>query len=175
MCLQKTNEEVQVTGVIVSTFKIENAELPIERIKQFMGIKQAVINAKISPAKIIAAMEKYPRAFFALSFSTSSYQLKVKAKAPKSAKPASTGEKEPKAEFCNLKTSDVEIVKDILFDVPEFKEVKVKHAISINEIILPKNVADPVQMREQSRRKGVVKREVEADGKNSVKEANFEI
>ncbi|MEK6892655.1 MAG: hypothetical protein AABX07_00460 [Nanoarchaeota archaeon] len=175
MCLQKITDEVEVTGVIVSTFKIENSDLPIERIKQFMGVKQAVINAKIAPAKILAAMEKYPRAFFALSFSTLLFQLKVKAKAPKSAKPTSAGDKEPKAEFCSLKTSDASIVRDILFDVQEFKEVKVKHSITINEIILPTEVSDPVQLRELSKRKGVLKREVEVDGRKSVKEANFEV
>lgn len=175
MCLQKESGEIEVSGVIVSTFKIENSELPVERIKQFMGVKQAIINAKIAPAKILAAMEKYPKAFFALSFSTSLCQLKVKAKAPKSAKPVSTGGKEPKAEFCTLKTTDVSIVKDILFDVQEFKEVKVKHSIAINEIILPDGVSDPVQLRELSKRKGVLKREVEVDGRKSAKEANFEV
>ncbi len=175
MCLQKASEEVEVSGVIVSTFKIEDSDLPIERVKQFMGVKQAMINAKIAPAKILAAMEKYRRAFFALSFSAPFCQLKVKAKAPKNAKPKAAGEKEPKAEFCSLKTSDASIVKDILFDIPEFKEVKIKHSIAINEIMLPRGVSDPVQLRELSKRKGVLKREIEVDGRKSVKEANFEV
>jgi hypothetical protein len=175
MCLEKESSDVEITGVVVSTFKIEDAGLPIERIKQFMGIKQAVINAKVAPSKILSAIDRYPRAFFALSFSSQLCQLKIKAKAPKSAKPATTGEKEPKAEFCSLKTFNESIIRDILFDVPEFKEAKVKHTITINEIILPKGISDPVQMRELSKRKGVLKREINADGRNIVKEASFEV
>jgi hypothetical protein len=174
-CLKEVKGEVEVKGVIVATFDVsKEAQFPVERIKQFMGIKQAVISAKISPDKIISLMDKYPKAFFALSFSTPNSELKVKAKAPKSAKPASGGDKEPAAEFLSVKTSNKAIADDLLFGIGEFKELSIKHVLNIKDIILPKGEKDPLKMRENAIRKGTIKRIVKVDGKEIVKEVEFE-
>lgn len=174
-CLQRVSGEIDVTGVIVATFNIQDkVQFPIERIKQFMGVKQAVVNTKTTPDKIISLMNEFPKAFYALSFSDAKFQLKIKAKAPKSAKPAASSEKEVSANFCSLKTSDAEIIKDILFDVPNFNEARAKHTILINDIILPKGVEDPAELRKKAKRKGIVKRELVVDGNKSVREAEFE-
>ena len=102
-CLEKTAGDIEISGVIVATFDVsKKAEFPVERIKKFMGIQQAVVNTKTDPSKVIKLMDGFPRAFFALTFSTPDYQLKIKAKAPKSAKPAGAGEKGPKINFCSL-------------------------------------------------------------------------
>ncbi|MDP3881279.1 MAG: hypothetical protein Q8Q31_00160 [Nanoarchaeota archaeon] len=174
-CLEKTSGDVEITGVIVATFDVsKKADFPIERIKKFMGIQQAVINSKISPSKIIKLMDEYPRAFFALTFSTPDYQLKIKAKAPKSAKPAGAGEKGPKVDFCSLKTAEESIVKDLFFDCPEFNDISINHEIVIDEVIIPKGVSDPVQLREQSKRKGKIIRVVRISDKEMKSEAAFE-
>ncbi len=174
-CLEKSSGEIAVTGVIVATFHIgEKAQFPIERVKQFMGIKQAVVNTKTTPEKILSLMDAYPRAFFALSFSTPKAQLKVKAKAPKSAKPATSKEKEISADFCTLKTDDPVLVQELFFDCPEFKVISVNHTLTIKEIILPKGLTDPVQIREQAKRKGVISRLIKIDGKEIKKEIEFE-
>ena len=174
-CLEGVSEDINVMGVIVATFDVsKKAEFPIERIKKFMGIQQAVINSKISPSKIIKLIEEYPRAFFALSFSTPLYQLKIKAKAPKSAKPAAGGEKGPKIDLCSLKTSDRKIVEDLFFDCPDFNEVSINHEIAIDQIIIPKGINDPTQLREQSKRKGKIIRTINVDGKEKKSEAQFE-
>jgi len=174
-CLEKIKKEIEVSGVIVSTFDIsEKAEFNIERIKQFMGVKQAVVNTKTSPEKIISLMNVYPKAFFALSFNSEEYQLKIKPKAPKSAKPSTTGEKEASADFCSLKTSDKGIISDLFFDNPEFNEAKIKHNIVIKEIILPTNEKDPVKIRENAVRKGKIERIAFYDGKEKKIEADFE-
>src|SRR3989344_522374 len=87
-CLSKTNGQVEITGVITATFNVQDkAQFPIEEVKNAMGIKKAVINTKTEPSKVIALMDAYPRAFFALSFETPETIVKIKAKAPKSAKP----------------------------------------------------------------------------------------
>lgn len=121
-------------------------------------------------------MGKYPRAFFALSFVLPDYELKIKAKAPKSAKP-STSEKEPKAEFCSLKTTDFNVVKELFFDNPNFvKEIAVKHVVRVDQIVYPKDFdkMKPEDVREQSKRKGMIIRETIVDGKSLKSEAPFE-
>lgn len=174
-CLGKVFGELDISGVIVATFNVqEKAQFPIERIKQFMGVKQAVVNTKISPDKIISLMDQFPRAFYALSFVTEKIELKIKAKAPKSAKPPTKGDKEVSVDFLVLKTSDDSIIKDILFDLSVFKEVSGKHTIQINEIILPEGIEDPAELREKAKRKGKVIRILNVDGKEIKSEADFE-
>lgn len=173
-CLEKASGDVDIKGVIVANSRIEDdAGFPVEKVKQFMGIKQAVVNTKTSPQKIISLMDKYPKAFFALSFSTKDCELKIKAKAPKSAKPAASGEKAPKPEFCSLKTSDKGVIEDLFFDYPNFNEVSVKHMIEIREIILPKGESDPVKIRELAKRKGKLIRELNVDGTAKKSEKEF--
>lgn len=172
-CLEKADSNVDVKGVIVANSNVgEAADFKIDRIKQFMGIKQAIVNTNTSPKNIIALMDRFPKAFFALSFSTKDCELKIKPKAPKSAKPASSGDKAPKVEFCSLKTSDRGIIEDLFFDTPNFETIGLKHTLEINQIIVPAGEKDPAKMRELAKRKGKILREAMVDGKkiNSSKE-----
>jgi hypothetical protein len=173
--LERANGKISISGVIVSTLQLD---VPISKgIKQFMGIKQYQVSGEIDSKQILDLMNKYPRAFFALTFSLPDYELKIKPKAPKSAKPAATGEKEPKAEFCSLKTSDKSFEKEFLFDVnQEFKTLTIKHNLMINEMIYPKNFANmkPEEVRAQSKRNGTLIRELTIDGKVEKREAPFE-
>ncbi len=178
MCLSRISGTIAVSGAIISTLdmrsEVEKVILGV-RVKQFMGIKQLIFNTDAKAQDILALMNRFPRAFFALSFATETSQLKIKAKAPKSAKPATNGEKEPSADFCTLKTSDEEIVRDLFFDVPVFKEISIKHTITISDIILPKDISDPAQMREKAVRKGFITRVVIVDGKENRSEAKLEV
>lgn len=172
--LKKISGKILIKGVIVSTGELEISFSNDK--KQFMGIKQFKVDAEVDPREILDCMEKYPRAFFALSYKTDSYELKIKPKAPKSAKPSTKGEKEVVADFCSLKTKDRELIKTLFFDVGTFKEIKISHDILIEKIIYPKDFASmkPEDVREQSKRKGKVIRKIEIDGKTLVKEAEFE-
>lgn len=173
-CLEETSEKVFIKGIVASTIDIEKEiKFPIENIKKFMGIKQILINFEISPHEILELIKKYPRAFFALSFKTQNSELKIKAKAPKSAKASTSGKKGPKASFCVLKTKNQEIIKELFFDAPNFNEIKIRHILKINEIIYPNNEKDPRLMRENSKRKGLLLREIEIDNKRYTKEAEF--
>lgn len=173
--LEKVNGEIEMRGVIVATFDVsKEAQFPIENIKQFMGIKQAVVNTKVDKNKIIDLMNRFPKAFFALSFIINGSELKIKPKAPKSAKPAASGEKGPKVDFCSLKTNDQSIVNDLFFDCPNENELAIKHEIHIDEIILPKGEKDPVKIRENAVRKGKIARIITIGEKVTKKETNFE-
>ena len=174
--LEKIEGNVNISGVIVSTGELKrDIDFPIERIKNFQGIKQIIINTEVDKNKILALMDKYPKAFFALSFKTGDYELKTKAKAPKNGKPGKKDEDGPKVNFCSLKTLDVQLIRDLFFDFPDFNVIKIRHEINIKEIEIPLGVKDPKEMREKAIRKGVLKRFVEVDGKKEIKEKEFSI
>ncbi len=174
-CLEKNSGEVQMKGVIVTTNKKlrEEFDFEIAGEKGYMGIKQFLIDGMVNSGKIINLMNRYPKVFFALSFKTSNYELKIKAKAPKSGKPGAKGEDGPKADFCSLKTTDKNIIDDLFFDFPNFKEIAINHTIEINSIEVPKGEMKPEEMREKSVRLGRVVRMVKVDGAEKRSEKEF--
>ncbi|MFZ5954998.1 MAG: hypothetical protein ACOYT4_01110 [Nanoarchaeota archaeon] len=173
-CLSTLKNNIEIKGAIISTIDLrDDIKFKIENVKNFMGVKQFILSSTINPEEILRLINKYPRVFFALSFSTPEFELKIKAKPPKSAKPSTKAEEEPKTDFCILKTNNAKILKELFFDVDDFKEIKIKHTIKINEIIYPSNEKDPIKIRELSKRKGQIIRNIEIDGKNITKESNF--
>jgi len=179
--LEKISDKVFISGAIISTFDIRagmggSVFSSEEEVRQFMGIKQLKVNLEVNSSRVLEVMARYHRAFFALSFSLPGYELKIKSKAPKSVKPSSGGEKKAGADFCSLKTTDVNFIKELFFDFPNFKEISVKHTIKIDEMIYPKDFVKikPEEVREKSKRKGVLIREVVIDGKSEKREAYFE-
>jgi hypothetical protein len=174
-CLEKVSGIVQIKGVIISTMDLsEEVSFEIKKKSNFQGIRKIEIDTEISPEKILELMNKYPKIFFGLSFKTSDFDVKIKPKAPKSAKPGKDGQ--AKADFCTLKTNDKSILDEILFDVEDFKEVKINHTIKIDEIIYPKEAGlSPAEIREKSKRKGVLIRKRDIDGVLSEKSVEFEI
>jgi len=171
----KIQGETHVTGAIICTSDLRD-ELGIEvkDMKQFMGVKNMAIDCEMSKEQILEICEKFPAAFILLSFSAGGTSLKIKPKSPKSAKP-STSDKEAKADFCVVKTNDVSLVKEFVFDVDSFKHLKIKHTLKIEQIILPAGEKDPEKMRLNSVRKGRIIRELDIDGRKAVKEINFEV
>ncbi|MFA5992211.1 MAG: hypothetical protein WC796_00720 [Candidatus Pacearchaeota archaeon] len=174
----KDGEKVKVSGVIVSTRNLR--ELPefsklfgnVE-IKQFMGVKQFKISTEMTGKEIVGLCDSLPNSFLALSFSIAGTELKVKPKAPKSAKP-STSDKPIVPDFCKIKTGDISLVREVLFDVDEFKKVAIGHDFIITGLEIPKNESDPLKMREKTIRKGKIVRRLNIDGKELVKERDFE-
>lgn len=179
-CLEKAgnNEKIFVKGSIVSTGNLrQEINFEIVKVKNFQGIKQIVVNTETLPAEILELIEKYPRVFYALSFKKDDFILKIKAKPPKSRKAPSKGE-EAKPDFCSLKTSDENLIRELFFDIGmNWKECKISHIIKVNEIIYPENVKElkPEEIREQSKKKGMLVRKINIDGREVVKETEFEV
>ncbi len=169
----KGNEKTRITGAIISTRDLTN-EINFKEKKQFQGVKKYIIDEEMPKEQIINICDKFPKAFLALSFSVGDNELKIKPKAPKSSKPKK-GDDKPKVDFCKLKTSDESLVKLLIFDVNDFKNVNIVHDFIIDEIIIPKNESDPVKMRENAIRKGKIIRYLDIDGKKEVREAKFSI
>jgi len=175
-CLEKVGESVEVKGVIVSTLDLrEEISFGVEKIKNFQGVRKHVIEGEINPDEVFVLMDKYPKAFFALSFKGDRFVLKIKPKAPTSGKPGKEKEDGPVADFCSLKTEDRGIIDYLFFGIGDFSEVKIRHQINVTDIVYPANVAElkPTEVREQAKRKGVVIRTAVVDGIEHVSEAGF--
>lgn len=170
------DKKTKVTGAVISTLSLDS-ELDFKSKKQFMGIKQYVIDKEMSGHEIIALLEKLPKAFFALSFNSENGDiLKIKAKAPKSAKPK-TKDEAPKPDFCKLTTSEEKIAKDFVFEKPDFKDALIAHDFVIEEIVIPeelKKEEDFAIVREKSRRKGKIIRRATIDDIKTAREKEFE-
>ena len=174
-CLEKMGDTAEVKGVIVSTRDLrDEITFDIEKVKNFQGVRKHVINGEVKPAQIFELMDKYPKAFFALSFKGEGFVLKIKAKAPADGKKGKNDEG-PVADFCSLKTEDKTLLAYLFFGIGDFTEVKVRHRINVTDIVYPSNVEDlkPTEVRELAKRKGVVTRTAMVDGKEQVSEANF--
>jgi hypothetical protein len=66
--LKKIIGEVSVKGIIVSTFDLRGkVSFEIVKAGNFQGIRKLTINTTTNASNILDLMEKYPRAFFALS------------------------------------------------------------------------------------------------------------
>ncbi|HTY44295.1 MAG TPA: hypothetical protein VMC80_03560, partial [Patescibacteria group bacterium] len=150
------SKTANVKGVIVSTNELN---LEYTNKKQFMGIKQYGIDKDMSGNEIVSLMERFPKAFFGLSFSIpeGNTSLKIKPKAPKSAKPSTKGEEDIKPDFCKLVTEDAKLGESFIWEKPNFKTAEITHTFMIDEIVVPpelRNEKDFAKVREGAKRKG---------------------
>ncbi|MBM3228788.1 hypothetical protein FJZ20_02815 [Candidatus Pacearchaeota archaeon] len=177
-CAKKLGKNrTNVTGAIVSTSDLKNF-LEIKDIKQFQGVKRYIIDKEMSGDEILLLLEKFPKAFFALSFNVpgNSLSLKIKPKAPKSAKPSTKEDKKLPADFCKITTEDNNLAEDFVFEKPFFKKAEISHTYLIKEIEIPESLKksdDFLKIREESKRKGEIIRIAEIDGEKIEKRINF--
>jgi hypothetical protein len=165
----------EVKGVIVSTNALDFEH---QSKKQFMGIKQYGVSRQMSGNEIVSLIEKFPKAFFALTFSIpeNNTSLKIKPKAPKSAKPSTKGDEAIKPDFCKLITEDVKLGESFVFEKPNFKTAEITHTFMINEIVVPgelRNEKDFSKVREFAKRKGKIIRKATIDGQAMTSEREF--
>jgi len=176
-CAEKLGDnKTLVAGAIVSTSDLKG-EIEFKEIKQFQGVKRYIIEKEMTGKEILSLLERFPKAFFALSFLFGNTSLKIKPKGPKSAKAKRKKEK-PKPNFCKIVTSDPEFSGSFIFEKPNFKKAEINHTYLINEIEIPKDLkqtGDFAKIREEAKRKGVIIREAEIDGEKTKKETEFEV
>jgi len=170
------SEKTIVKGAIISTSDLREELDPIG-VKQFQGVKRYLIEKEMSGEEILELLEKFPKAFFALTFAhpETGESLKIKPKSPKSGKPGKKNEK-PKVNFCTLRTLDSAIGRDFIFETDNFKVAEINHTFLIEEIVIPeelKNEDDFSKVREGARRKGRIIRETEIDGREIRSEKEF--
>jgi len=179
-CLaEKLGEGVtDVKGVVVSTRDL-TGELDFQDKKQFMGVKQYILDREMTGNEILELCDKVPSSFVGLSFKVGNTELKIKPKAPKSAKPSSKGDAGPKVDFCRLKTTDKSLVDGLVFGVGGFKKVEIAHDFVIEEIVVSDDLkaeagGDFALIKEKALRKGKIVRSVKVDeGEEVRKEVEF--
>ena len=167
--------KTKVTGSIIGTNNLKG-ELEFKKISQFQGVKNYSIEQEMSGEEILKLLEKFPKNFFALSFSVNDDSLKIKPKAPKSAKPKNK-EETPKPDFCKMITTDANIGKSFAWEKPDFKEAIIAHDFMIESIVIPnelKNEKDFAIIREKSQRKGKIIRRAVIDENEMKSEVEFE-
>ena len=168
-----------ISGAIISVLDLEGFEYD-ER-KMAMGVRKYMIYDKeMTGNQIIELCNKIEKAFFALSFISGDTALTIKPKSPKSAKGSSSKknpDKKAKIDFIKIKTTDKELVDNLIFDneAKDFKKIEIKHDIVIENIIFPENEKDFAKIREMAKRKGKITRKIDIDGREMVKEADFEV
>jgi hypothetical protein len=166
------NNKTMITGSIIGTNDLKGI-LDFKKISQFQGVKNYSIEKEMSGSEIINLINKFPKNFFALSFSVGEDSLKIKPKAPKSGKPGTKGGDIPKIDFCVIKTKDKKLAESFIFENPEFKSAKIVHDFLINSIEMPPELKisqDFALIREKSKRIGKILRKAEIDEKKSEKE-----
>ncbi len=171
---EKLKGKTIVRGIIVSTNDLEG--LSFKGKKQFQGIKKYIIEKEMDKEEILNLLEKFPKAFFALSFRAEENELKIKPKLPKSGKPGKKREEKPQADFCKLITRDKKIVRDFIFEKENFKKAEINHTFLINEILIPdelKEETDYAKIRENAKRKGKIIRKAIVDGEEIKSENEF--
>lgn len=100
--------------------------------------------------------------------------LKTKKKLPK---PGKSGDAKIDDGFTVLNTDlkNLHKIKEaFLWDTPDCKKCKAKHVYEITNLIMPKDEKDFEKIRLMTKRKGKIKRILEIDGKEEVKEKEFE-
>ena len=173
------DKSTKVTGAIISALDLEGFEYD-ER-KMAMGVRKYMIYDKeMTGNEILNICNKIEKAFFALSFNVDEdTSLVIKPKSPKSAKGAGSNKnpnKKAKIDFCKLKTNDEALVNSLIFDdeAQDFKKIEIKHDIIIKDIIMPEGETDFAKIREMAKRKGKIIRNLDINGVEKVKEAEFE-
>ena len=173
-CLNVSEERVKLSGAIVSTLDLrDEISFDLKKVSNFQGVRKHLVDTEVEGKEILALMEKYPKAFFALSFKGDGFVLKIKPKAPADGKKGKDNEG-PKADFCSFKTNDKGIIDELFFGISSFEKVRISHEINVTDIVYPSNMDDlkPVEIREMAKRKGVLKRVADVDG--DVKESSAE-
>ena len=101
-------------------------------------------------------------------------KIKIKSKLPKPGK----SEGKIDSNFCQIELDEKYYNKakeDFFWDMPEGRKISIKHKFVIESIVMPKNEKDYTKIREMAKRKGKIIREADVDGKEIIKEKEFEI
>ena len=163
MIIQNLNEPVDVTGLIISNEKIED----FGNVKKKQKLYEAEINENLHPERLREIYEKYKNQNILLSLSYGSYKLKTGTKLPKPGKKL-------KNNFCSA-VLPKEFLHEFMFDYKEdFKKAVIKHIYNINEIIIPEEFRHNIELaRLNAKRKGIILRILEIDGKTTENRKEF--
>lgn len=155
---------MKFSGIIMSREKLE-----LENEKKKAGIYVYEVS-EISSEKTNEIKDK---AYHMLLDGEGEISLKIKKKLPK---PGKSGGGKVDDKFCVIE-ADLRFwnkIKEAFFWDADGKKIKVEHDYHINDLIMPKNEKDFEQIRIKTKRKGLLIRKIEVDGKLIEKQKEFE-
>ncbi|MFH1823385.1 MAG: hypothetical protein ABH817_01575 [archaeon] len=160
--------ELKVSGIILS-----KEEIPGLTGKKKAGSFQYDVNNSLDSKKIKEILEKCY--FILMDAEANGIIYKVKKKLPKPGKSAA----KVNDKFCSLNLDLKYLDKfhsEFLWDIQkQFKKVRLEHIYEINEIVPPAGEKDFAKLRLLAERKGKLIRKIILDGKESVKEKEFQV
>lgn len=167
-----------VTGALISALDLDGFEYKEK--KSAIGVRKYIIESEMSGNEILDLCEKVDKAFFGLSFKVGEDNLKIKMKSSKGASSSKKEGEKVKIDFCKFKTSDKSIVNELIFGVSEFKNVEISHDYIIEDIVVSDELKascgnDFALIRGKALRKGRVIRRTNVDGREIVREKEFEV
>lgn len=169
--------ECEISGIILSKEDISGllSETKIKAISETkkggLYYQNNISKQRVNKESILDIVEK--SYFSLLDIEGDGFKLKMKKKLPKPGK----DENKIDDKFCQLELEERfynQLIEDFFWDVRGGKKIKVKHSISIKEIIFPQGEKDFSKIREIAKRKGELIREIDVDGNILKKEINFE-
>ena len=110
--------------------------------------------------------------YYLLNVNDSEIVLKIKKKLPKPGK----NEDKVDEKFCVMELNAKywpQIKETFFWDVPEAKKAEISHTLQINEIVMPKGISNPEEIRRLAKRKGKIIRKIIADEKETSNESDL--
>jgi hypothetical protein len=161
---------LKVSGLVLSKEKLE-----LENERKKSGIYEYEIEKTINSQELKKILEK---CYFCLvDCEAQGILLKIKRRLPR---PGKGPDAKVNDKFCSLELAnqyETQFNKEFLFDIPTYKKVKIGHTYEITEIVMPKELAKEKnfeKLRILAKRKGKIIRKTIVDGKENVKEKEFE-
>jgi hypothetical protein len=166
---ENIKEEAEVQGSVIAARDFENElSFGLASYKKKKGANVGEIEAKLKPEQIREIYEKFKNNFILLNIKSDKFELSVGKKLPKPGGKIKEG-------FCRA-TTPKELLNEFLWETKDFKNARIIHTFIIKDLIVPKEYEhDYVMARVMAKRKGILKRLIEFDGKKIGKEAEFNI
>lgn len=161
--------DVELSGKLIGNWDFES-ELPLEpsKFSKRGKVYTAEISASASPDVLKKIYEMFEMHFILLNVKSSHYKMRCGKSLPKPGK-------DLKEDFCKV-TLPLDFLDEFVWKIKEFKEVSIRHIFHINDIIIPDEYKDdPKQARIHGKRKGIVDRVMDVDGKEHIEKKEFVI
>jgi len=161
LIIENAKGDIAVSGLIISTKDVD-LDIEYEKTKRGKLHKYNIKKQSITKEKLNGLYNEFKFDHLLLNLKADNCSLKCKTSLPK---PGS----DVKGNFCSASFNDVNIAKDFAFDVPDFKNLDIKHIYKIEELITGKE-KNFEEMRINAKRKGKILRIMDIDGEHIEKD-----
>jgi hypothetical protein len=167
-------QKMRVNGILLTR---ENPDSLIKQIdiKAASKKKAAIFASEIDAELTAEQIKKISDVAYFMLFDCigDGIELKIKKKLPK---PSKSGSEKVNDKFCVLE-ADIKhwqkIKEEFAFDIDDFKKAQVRHTVEINDVILPQGEKDFEKLRLNAKKKGIITRNIVADGRENSDRKEF--